>query len=121
MDNNFRTNVPSIFAIGDVIRGPMLAHKAEEEGVAVAEFLKFGECHINYNAIPSVIYTWPEVAWVGKSEDELKNEKVKYKVGKFPFLANSRAKTVADTDGYVKVLTEAETDKILGAHIIGPV
>jgi len=120
VDDQFRTNIPSIRAIGDVIRGPMLAHKAEEEGVAVAEFIVKGTGHVNYNAIPSVIYTWPEVAWVGLNEDEIKSKNIKYKIGKMPFMANSRAKTIAELDGFVKVITELETDKILGVHIIGP-
>eukprot|EP01116_Phalansterium_solitarium_P006148 TRINITY_DN18453_c0_g1_i1.p1 TRINITY_DN18453_c0_g1~~TRINITY_DN18453_c0_g1_i1.p1 ORF type:complete len:495 (-),score=110.21 TRINITY_DN18453_c0_g1_i1:138-1622(-) len=120
VDDHFVTNVPSIRAIGDVIRGPMLAHKAEEEGIAAVENLVSGSGHVNYNAIPSVIYTWPEVAWVGKTEEELKKANIPYRVGKFPFKANSRARTNADTDGFVKFLTDAKTDKILGAHIIGP-
>jgi dihydrolipoamide dehydrogenase len=121
VDKSFKTNVPSIRAIGDVIPGPMLAHKAEEEGIAAVEdIVSPGTGHVNYGAIPSVIYTWPEVAWVGQTEDELKEKGVKYSIGKFPFIANSRAKTVGDTDGYVKFLTETETDKVLGVHIIGP-
>lgn len=93
-DEEFKTNVPGIRAIGDVITGPMLAHKAEEEGIAAVEYIASGHGHVNYNAIPSVIYTWPEVAWVGKTEEEVKKSGVKYKVGSFPFLANSRAKTI---------------------------
>jgi dihydrolipoamide dehydrogenase len=121
VDDHFRTNIPSIRAIGDVIRGPMLAHKAEEEGIAAVEdIISPGSGHVNYNAIPSVIYTWPEVAWVGATEDELKQKALKYKTGKFPFKANSRARTNADNDGFVKILTDAETDRVLGAHIIGP-
>lgn len=120
VDEHFVTNVPSIRAIGDCIRGPMLAHKAEEEGIAAVEHLVKGAGHVNYNAIPSVIYTWPEVAWVGKTEDELKEKGIKYRIGKFPFKANSRARTNADADGFVKFLADPETDKILGAHIIGP-
>jgi dihydrolipoamide dehydrogenase len=119
-DSHFRTNVPNIYAIGDVIAGPMLAHKAEDEGIAVAEILAGKSAHIDYNTIPSVIYTHPEVANVGKSEEELKAAGIKYKIGKFPFLANSRAKTNDETAGFVKVLTDAETDRILGVHIIGP-
>jgi dihydrolipoamide dehydrogenase len=119
-DNTFKTNVPSIFAIGDVIAGPMLAHKAEEEGIAAAEHLVHGHSHVNYDAIPSVIYTWPEAAWVGKTEEQVKESGVKYKVGNFPFAANSRAKTIDDKDGFVKIIADAETDRILGAHIIGP-
>lgn len=120
VDDHFKTNIPSIRAIGDCIRGPMLAHKAEEEGIAAVEEIVHGHGHVNYDAVPSVIYTWPEVAWVGATEEQLKAKNIKYKVGKFPFKANSRARTNADTDGFVKFLTDAETDKILGAHIIGP-
>ena len=119
-DKNYRTDVEGIWAIGDVIEGPMLAHKAEEEGVAVAELIKGKPGHVNYNIIPSVIYTHPEVASVGKSEDELKNEEVDYKVGKFSFMGNGRAKTVFCSEGFVKILADSATDKILGAHIIGP-
>jgi dihydrolipoamide dehydrogenase len=121
IDSQFVTNVPSIRAIGDVTYGAMLAHKAEEEGIAAVEFIKTGHGHVNYNAIPSVVYTHPEVAWVGKNEQELKAEGVKYSVGTFPFLANSRARTNADAEGLVKIISDAETDRILGAHIIGPV
>ena len=120
VNNHFQTNIPSIYAIGDVIAGPMLAHKAEEEGVAVAETIAGQAGHINYDAIPGVIYTAPEVATVGKSEDELKKEGVAYKVGKFPFLANSRGRAVGLTDGFVKILADAKTDRVLGVHIIGP-
>ncbi|KAJ1503595.1 hypothetical protein HMI54_007918, partial [Coelomomyces lativittatus] len=120
--DDFKTNLPSVYAIGDVIRGPMLAHKAEEEGIACIEhIIQPGTGHVNYNAIPSVIYTHPEVAWVGETEQGLKEKKIPYEVGTFPFLANSRAKTNADTQGLVKILTDKETDRILGAHIIGPV
>jgi dihydrolipoamide dehydrogenase len=120
-DDHFRTNVQGIFAIGDAIKGPMLAHKAEEEGIALMENLVTpGVGHVNYNAIPSVIYTHPEVAWVGQTEEKLKEKGIKYKVGKFPFKANSRARTNDDTDGMVKFITEAETDRILGVHIVGP-
>lgn len=119
-DHEFKTNVPSIRAIGDVITGPMLAHKAEEEGIAVAEHLVHGHGHVNYNAIPSVIYTWPEAAWAGQTEEQVKQSGVEYKVGNFPFAANSRAKTIDDKDGFVKVIADAKTDRILGAHIIGP-
>ncbi|KAJ1503029.1 dihydrolipoamide dehydrogenase precursor, partial [Coelomomyces lativittatus] len=119
--DDFKTNLPSVYAIGDVIRGPMLAHKAEEEGIACIEhIIQPGTGHVNYNAIPSVIYTHPEVAWVGETEQGLKEKKIPYEVGTFPFLANSRAKTNADTQGLVKILTDKETDRILGAHIIGP-
>jgi len=111
--------VPSIYAIGDCIHGPMLAHKAEDEGILCVEGIAGGAVHIDYNCIPSVIYTHPEVAWVGKSEEQLKQEGIAYKVGKFPFIANSRAKTNADTDGFVKVLADKKTDRVLGCHIIG--
>lgn len=119
-DSKFQTSLPSIRAIGDVIAGPMLAHKAEDEGIAVAEILATGHGHINYDTIPSVIYTHPEVAWVGKSEEQLKADGVSYTVGSFPFLANSRARTVDDADGSVKVLVDSKTDRMLGVHIIGP-
>jgi dihydrolipoamide dehydrogenase len=118
VDDHLRTAVPNIFAIGDCVRGAMLAHKAEEEGAAVAETIAGSVGHVNYDAIPSVIYTHPEVAWVGKTEEELKAAGIKYKVGKFPMLANSRARANLDTDGFVKMLADAETDKLLGAHII---
>lgn len=119
-DEHYATNVPGIYAIGDVIVGPMLAHKAEDEGVAVAERLAGQSPHINYNAIPSVVYTWPEVASVGKTEEELKAEGVEYRVGKFPFTANGRARAMGDTDGFVKILADKTTDAVLGAHILGP-
>lgn len=119
-DETFTTNISNIKAIGDVITGPMLAHKAEEEGIAVAEHLVHGHGHVNYDAIPSVIYTWPEAAWVGKTEEQVKESGIKYKTGSFPFAANSRAKTIDDKEGFVKVIADAETDRILGAHIIGP-
>lgn len=119
-DDHFRTSVPNIFAIGDCIKGPMLAHKAEEEGIATVENLASpGSGHVNYNAIPSVIYTSPEVAWVGKTEEQLKSEGIKFNVGKFPFKANSRARSINDSEGFVKILADAETDRILGAHIVG--
>jgi dihydrolipoamide dehydrogenase len=118
VDDHFATNVPGIYAIGDVIRGAMLAHKAEEEGIAVIENIAGKRGHVNYETVPNVIYTHPEVACVGKTEDELKAAGVKYKVGKFPFMANSRARANANTDGLVKFVTDAETDKILGVHII---
>lgn len=121
VDSQFRTNIPSIRAIGDCIPGPMLAHKAEEEGIAVAEDIHTaGTAHVNYASVPSVVYTHPEVAWVGLTEEELKAKNIKYKIGKFPFRANSRARTNADVDGFVKFLADASTDKMLGAHIIGP-
>lgn len=114
----FQTSVPTIFAIGDVIDGPMLAHKAEEEGVAVAEILTGQHPHVNYNAIPGVVYTHPEVATVGKTEEELKTAGVEYKVGKFPFMANSRAKANGETTGFVKILADKATDEVLGVHIM---
>ena len=120
VDKHFVTSVPSIRAIGDVIAGPMLAHKAEDEGIAVAEMLAGQASHVNYDAIPSVVYTWPEVAAVGRSEDELKAAGVEYVVGKFPFTANARARAIGNTDGFVKILTDKKTDKVLGAHILGP-
>lgn len=119
VNERFQTTIPSIYAIGDCIQGPMLAHKAEDEGILCVEGIAGGAVHIDYNCIPSVIYTHPEVAWVGKSEEQLKQEGVTYKVGKFPFVANSRAKTNADTDGFVKILAEKQTDRILGCHIMG--
>ena len=119
-DAHFRTSVPSIYAIGDVIAGPMLAHKAEEEGVAAVESIAGQKPHVNYDAIPAVVYTWPEVAAVGKTEEELKAAGVDYKVGKFPFTANARARCNGDTEGLVKMLADAKTDRVLGCHIIGP-
>ena len=120
VNEKLQTSVKNIYAIGDVIKGPMLAHKAEEEGIAVAEIIAGQAGHVNYDVIPGVIYTSPEVATVGKTEEQLKNDNKSYKVGKFPFLANSRAKVNNETDGFVKILADSETDKILGAHIIGP-
>jgi dihydrolipoamide dehydrogenase len=120
VDHHFQTNVPGIYAIGDVIKGPMLAHKAEDEGVAVAEILAGQAGHVNYETIPNVIYTTPEVASVGQTEEELKAAGVAYKAGKFPFTANARAKVNKVTDGFVKVLADTATDRILGIHIIGP-
>ncbi|KAI6101487.1 hypothetical protein EDD16DRAFT_1649425 [Pisolithus croceorrhizus] len=120
IDDQLATSAKHIKCIGDVTFGPMLAHKAEEEGIAAVEHIKHGHGHVNYNAIPSVVYTHPEVAWVGKTEQDLKAAGVKYNVGKFPFAANSRAKTNLDTEGFVKFLSEKETDRILGVHIIGP-
>jgi dihydrolipoamide dehydrogenase len=119
-DAHYRTNVPGIYAIGDCREGVMLAHKAEDEAVACAELIAGKAGHVNYDAIPSVIYTFPEVATVGKSEEDLKAAGVAYKVGKFPFTANARAKTIAATDGFVKILADAKTDKVLGCAIIGP-
>ena len=120
VDSDFQTNVAGIFAIGDVIGGAMLAHKAEDEGVAVAEILAGQAGHVNYEAVPGVVYTWPEAAALGKTEDALKADGVAYKVGKFPFTANARARCNADTEGFVKILADAATDRILGVHIIGP-
>tara|TARA_B100001175_G_scaffold271824_1_gene244695 strand:+ start:42 stop:1439 length:1398 start_codon:yes stop_codon:yes gene_type:complete len=120
VNKNFETNIKNIFAIGDVIEGPMLAHKAEEEGIAVAELIAGQSGHVNYDIIPSVIYTSPEVASVGKTEEQLKENKNNYKVGKFPFMANSRAKAIDEPEGFVKILADATTDKVLGVHIIGP-
>ncbi len=119
IDDHFATNVPGIYAIGDVVRGPMLAHKAEDEGVAVAEILAGQKPHINYDCIPGVVYTWPEVASIGKTEEELKAAGVAYRVGKFPFTANGRARANRATDGFVKMLADAATDRVLGCHIIG--
>ena len=119
VDKNFQTNVRNIYAIGDVIVGPMLAHKAEEEGIAIAELIAGQSGHVNYNIIPGVVYTSPEVASIGKTEEQLKDLNQKYKVGKFPFMANSRAKAINETDGFVKILAEEKTDKVLGVHIIG--
>jgi dihydrolipoamide dehydrogenase len=120
VNSKLQTSVKNIYAIGDVIKGPMLAHKAEEEGIAVAEILAGQAGHVNYNVIPGVIYTSPEVATVGKTEEQLKSESMSYKIGKFPFLANSRAKVNNETDGFVKILADSKTDKVLGVHIIGP-
>jgi dihydrolipoamide dehydrogenase len=120
IDDDFRTSVPGIYAIGDCVRGPMLAHKAEDEGIACAEIIAGQTAHIDYDAIPGIVYTWPEVASVGKTEEQLKEAGVDYRVGKFPFTANSRARCNATTDGFVKILAEAGTDRVLGAHIIGP-
>ncbi|EON65473.1 dihydrolipoyl dehydrogenase [Coniosporium apollinis CBS 100218] len=120
IDQEYRTKLPHIRVIGDCTFGPMLAHKAEEEAVAAVEFITKNYGHVNYNAIPSVMYTHPEVAWVGQTEAEVKNSGVKYNVGSFPFSANSRAKTNLDTDGIVKFIADAETDRILGIHIVGP-
>ena len=119
-DPHYRTNVEGVYAIGDVIKGPMLAHKAEDEGVALAELLAGKAGHVNYAVIPSVIYTAPEVAWVGKTEEQLKADGIAYKAGKFPFAANARAKVAGDTEGFVKVLADAATDRVLGVHMIGP-
>jgi dihydrolipoamide dehydrogenase len=121
VDDECRTNLPGVWAIGDVVRGPMLAHKAEEEGVAVAERIAGQHGHVNFNTVPWVIYTSPEIAWVGKTEQQLKKEGVAYKAGTFPFMANGRARALGDTSGMVKFLADATTDEILGVHIVGPV
>ena len=120
VNEKFQTNIKNIYAVGDVKNGPMLAHKAEEEGIAVAEIIAGQAGHVNYDLIPGVIYTTPEVAYVGKSEEDLKKINLSYKVGKFPFMANSRAKAVDKPEGFVKILAEDKTDKVLGVHIIGP-
>lgn len=120
VDEHFKTNVDGVYAIGDVIGGAMLAHKAEEEGVALAEMLKTGVGHIDYNTVPAIVYTHPEVASVGKSAEELEQAGIPFKVGRFPFMANGRAKAVGETDGLVKVLAHQKTDRILGVHIVGP-
>jgi dihydrolipoamide dehydrogenase len=120
IDAHFQTNVPGVYAIGDAIAGPMLAHKAEDEGMAVAEILAGQHGHVNYDAIPSVVYTWPEVASVGKTEEQLKAEGVAIRIGKFPFTANGRARAQNNTDGFVKILADATTDRVLGVHMIGP-
>ena len=119
VDKKYQTNIKNIFAIGDVIEGPMLAHKAEEEGIAIAEIIAGQAGHVNYNLIPGVIYTMPEVATVGKTEEQLKENRTSYKIGKFPFIANSRAKSINETEGFVKILADSKTDKVLGVHIIG--
>ncbi|AHJ65462.1 dihydrolipoyl dehydrogenase [Granulibacter bethesdensis] len=119
-DAHFATNIDGLYAIGDAIAGPMLAHKAEDEGVALAEMLAGQAGHVNYDVIPAVVYTWPEVASLGRTEEELKAAGIAYKVGKFPFTANGRARAMGDTDGFVKILADARTDRLLGAHILGP-
>ena len=120
INNKFQTNIKNIYAIGDVIEGPMLAHKAEEEGIAVAEIIAGQSGHVNYDIIPGVIYTSPEVASIGKTEEQLKELKTDYKVGKFPFMANSRAKAIDEPEGFVKILADSKTDRVLGVHMIGP-
>ena len=120
VNKKFQTNIENIYAIGDVIQGPMLAHKAEEEGIAVAELIAGQSGHVNYNVIPGVIYTTPEVAAIGDTEEQLIEKKLKYKVGKFPFMANSRAKAIDEPEGFVKILADSTTDKVLGVHLIGP-
>jgi len=119
VNSRFQTVIPNVYAIGDCIHGPMLAHKAEDEGIIAAEGMLGAPVHIDYNCVPSVIYTHPEVAWVGKNEEDLKSEGIEYAVGKFPLVANSRAKTVGETDGLVKIISDKATDRLLGAHIIG--
>jgi dihydrolipoamide dehydrogenase len=120
VNGRFETNVPGIFAIGDVIPGPMLAHKAEDEGAVCAEMMAGQAGHIDYDAIPAVVYTWPEAASVGRTEESLKTDGIAYRVGKFPMTANSRARTTGDTEGLVKLLADAKTDRLLGAHIVAP-
>ena len=120
VDDNCRTNLPNVWAIGDVVRGPMLAHKAEEEGVAVAERIAGRHGHVDFNTVPWVIYTSPEIAWVGKTEQQLKSDGIEYRAGTFPFMANGRARALGDTTGMVKMLADAKTDRILGVHVIGP-
>jgi len=120
VDENCRTNLPNVWAVGDVVRGPMLAHKAEEEGVAVAERIAGQRPHVDFNTIPWVIYTTPEIAWVGKTEQQLKAEGIEYRAGTFPFMANARARALGDTSGLVKFLADAKSDAVLGVHIIGP-
>ena len=120
VDGRFQTSVPGVYAIGDLIAGPMLAHKAEEEGAAVAEILAGGSGHVNYRTIPNVVYTWPEAASVGKSEQDLKDEATAYRMGMFPFAANSRSLAMGESDGFVKVLADEKTDSVLGVHIVGP-
>jgi dihydrolipoamide dehydrogenase len=120
VDDACRTNLPNVYAIGDVVRGPMLAHKAEEEGVAVAERIAGQHPHVDFNTIPWVIYTWPEIAWVGKTEQQLKQEGVEYRAGSFPYSANGRARALGETAGFVKIIADAATDRILGMHAIGP-
>ena len=120
VDEFFETSVEGIYAIGDVIEGPMLAHKAEDEGVILAEMLAGESGHIDYDKIPAVVYTWPEIASVGKTQEQLEEAGVDFKVGKFPFMANGRARAMNATDGFVKILADAKTDRVLGAHMIGP-
>ena len=120
VDEQCRTALPNVWAVGDVVRGPMLAHKAEEEGVAVAERIAGQHGHVNFNTIPWVIYTHPEIAWVGRTEQQLKADGVAYRAGTFPFMANGRARALGDTSGMVKFLADAKTDEILGVHIVGP-
>jgi dihydrolipoamide dehydrogenase len=120
VESHFQTNVAGVYAVGDLIRGPMLAHKAEEEGVAVAEIVAGKPGHVNYDTVPSVIYTWPELAAVGQTEEQVKSSGKPYRVGQFPFMANGRAKTMGSTDGFVKIIADEKTDRVLGVHIVGP-
>ncbi|HFD92038.1 MAG TPA: dihydrolipoyl dehydrogenase, partial [Gammaproteobacteria bacterium] len=120
VDEQCRTNLPGVYAIGDVVRGPMLAHKGSREGVMVAELIAGQEASMDYDLIPSVIYTHPEIAWVGKTEQALKAEDVPYRAGVFPFAANGRARALGETAGFVKILAHAETDRVLGVHVMGP-
>ena len=120
LTKHFQTNIKNVYAIGDVIEGPMLAHKAEDEGIAVAENIAGQSGHVNYDIIPGVVYTTPEVASIGKTEEQLKEANIKYKIGKFSFMANSRAKAIDEAEGFVKILADEKTDRILGAHLIGP-
>jgi dihydrolipoamide dehydrogenase len=120
VDHHFQTPVPGVYAIGDVIRGAMLAHKAEDEGVAAAELIAGKPGHVNYEAIPGVVYTWPEVATVGLSEEQCKEQGLSVKVGKFPYVHNGRSKALGSTDGFAKIIADAKTDRVLGAHLVGP-
>ena len=120
VNDQWETNVKGIYAIGDVIGGAMLAHKGSEEGMALAENLANQHGHINYEAVPWVIYTWPEIAWVGKTEQELKSNNIKYSTGSFPFMAIGRARAMGDIEGMIKLISDAESDRLIGAHIIGP-
>jgi dihydrolipoamide dehydrogenase len=120
IDHRYATTAEGVFAIGDCVAGPMLAHKAEEEGMACVEHMVTGYGHVNYDAIPGVVYTHPEIATVGKSEEELKQASIPFRRGSFPFFANARAKALGETEGFVKVLAHAETDRVLGVHILGP-
>jgi dihydrolipoamide dehydrogenase len=119
IDSHFQTNVPGIYAVGDVVAGPMLAHKGEEEGIAAVEIMAGQAGHVNYEAMPNVVYTWPEVATVGATEEEVKAKGIEYKVGTFPFSANGRARSMDETEGLVKVIADAKTDRVLGVHIVG--
>jgi dihydrolipoamide dehydrogenase len=119
IDSHFQTNVPGIYAVGDVVAGPMLAHKGEEEGIAAVEIMAGQYGHVNYEAMPNVVYTWPEVATVGATEEEVKAKGIEYKVGTFPFSANGRARSMDETEGLVKVIADAKTDRVLGVHIVG--